>query len=121
MVLIPRSQYADLFGPTAGDRFQLADTNLISGEGQIATAGGIDSHIHMISPQQAYSALSNGITSHIGGGTGPTDGTNGTTCTPGPWNIHRMLAAYEALPVNVGFLAKGNSSKPETLIEQIEA
>jgi urease subunit alpha len=216
MVSIPRSQYADLFGPTAGDKFQLADTNLIaeiekdytvygdenvygggksardgmglksgathasgaldlvitnviiidpvqgivkadigirdgkiagigksgnpdimagvhpdlvtsanteviSGEGQIATAGGIDSHIHMISPQQAYSALSNGITSHIGGGTGPTDGTNGTTCTPGPWNIQRMLAAYEGIPVNVGLLAKGNSSKPETLVEQIQA
>lgn len=216
MVSIPRSQYADLFGPTAGDKFRLADTNLIaeiekdytvygdenvygggksardgmglmagathasgaldlvitnviimdpvqgivkadigirdgkiagigksgnpdimagvhpdlitsanteviSGEGQIATAGGIDSHIHMISPQQAYSSLSNGVTSHIGGGTGPTDGTNGTTCTPGPWNIQRMLAAFEGIPVNVGLLAKGNSSKPETLIEQIEA
>lgn len=216
MVSIPRSQYADLFGPTAGDKFRLADTNLIaeierdytvygdenvygggksardgmglmsgathasgaldlvitnviimdpvqgivkadigirdgkiagigksgnpdimagvhpdlitsanteviSGEGQIATAGGIDSHIHMISPQQAYSSLSNGVTSHIGGGVGPTDGTNGTTCTPGPWNIQRMLAAFEGIPVNVGLLAKGNSSKPETLIEQIEA
>jgi urease subunit alpha len=98
-----------------------AGTEVISGEGQIATAGGIDSHIHMISPQQAYTALSNGITTHIGGGTGPTDGTNGTTCTPGPWSIHRMLAAYEALPVNVGILGKGNSSLPQVLIEQIEA
>ena len=216
MPSIPRSQYADLYGPTVGDKVQLADTNLIaeiekdytvygdelvygggktardgmglmpgatnaqgaldlvitnviiidpvqgiikadigirdgkiagigkagnplmmagvhpdmlvgagtevlSGEGQIATAGGIDSHIHMISPQQVYHALSNGVTTHIGGGVGPTDGTNGTTCTPGPWNIHRMLAAYEALPVNVGLLGKGNSSLPNTLIEQIEA
>jgi urease subunit alpha len=216
MPSIPRSQYADLYGPTAGDKVQLADTNLIaeiekdytvygdelvygggksardgmgmmpgatnaqgvldlvitnviiidavqgiikadigikdgkiagigkagnplimagvhpdmlvgagtevlSGEGQIATAGGIDSHIHMISPQQVYHALSNGITTHIGGGVGPTDGTNGTTCTPGPWNIHRMLAAYEALPINVGLLGKGNSSLPNTLVEQIEA
>jgi urease subunit alpha len=216
MPSIPRSQYADLYGPTAGDKIRLADTNLIaeiekdytsygdefiygggktardgmgampgatndqgaldlvitsviiidavlgiikadigirngkiagigkagnpllmagvhpdmlvgagtevlSGEGQIATAGGIDSHIHMISPQQVYHALSNGITTHIGGGTGPTDGTNGTTCTPGPWNIHRMLAAYEALPVNVGLLGKGNSSLPHTLVEQVEA
>ncbi|MEZ4506402.1 MAG: urease subunit alpha [Thermomicrobiales bacterium] len=98
-----------------------ANTEVISAEGQIVTAAGIDSHIHMISPQQAFSALSNGITTHIGGGVGPTDGTNGTTCTPGPWNIQRMLAAYEGIPVNVGLLGKGNSSLPETLVEQIEA
>lgn len=216
MPSIPRSQYADLYGPTTGDKIQLADTNLIaeiekdytsygdelvygggktardgmgampgathdqgaldlvitnviiidavlgiikadigirngriagigkagnpllmagvhpdmlvgagtevlSGEGQIATAGGIDAHIHMISPQQVYHALSNGITTHIGGGVGPTDGTNGTTCTPGPWNIQRMLAAYEALPINVGVLGKGNSSLPHSLAEQVEA
>ena len=98
-----------------------ANTEVISGEGQIATAGGTDAHVHMIAPQQAWSALSNGITTQIGGGTGPTDGTNGTTCTPGPWNIQRMLAAYEDLPINVGLLAKGNSSLPHNLIEQIEA
>lgn len=216
MPSVPRSQYADLYGPTTGDRIQLADTNLIAeieqdltvygdelvygggktardgmgmmpgvtntagaldlvitgaiiidavlgiikadigirdgkiagigkagnpllmdgvhpdlvtgagteviaADGQIATAGGIDSHIHMISPQQADTALSNGITTHIGGGTGPTDGTNGTTCTPGPWNIQRMLAAYEGIPVNVGILGKGNSSLPHVLREQLEA
>lgn len=98
-----------------------AGTEVLAGEGQIATAGGIDSHIHMIAPQQVYDALSNGITTHIGGGVGPTDGTNGTNCTPGPWNIQRMLAAYEAMPVNVGLLGKGNSSLPQTLVEQIEA
>ncbi|MFT4039538.1 MAG: urease subunit alpha, partial [Thermomicrobiales bacterium] len=98
-----------------------AGTEVISGEGQIATAGGIDSHIHMISPQQAFEALSNGITTHIGGGVGPTDGTNGTTCTPGPWNIHRMLAAYEGLPINVGLLGKGNSSLPHVLVDQVLA
>jgi urease subunit alpha len=98
-----------------------ANTEVISGEGQIATAGGTDAHVHMISPQQVYDALSNGITTHIGGGTGPTDGTNGTTCTPGPWNIQRMLAAYDGIPINVGVLGKGNSSRPHTLVEQVEA
>jgi urease alpha subunit len=216
MTAIPRRQYVDLFGPTTGDRFRLADTNLIceierdltvpgdeavfgggksirdgmgqmpgitnaagaldlvitgavvmdpllgivkadigikdgqiagigkagnplimdgvdpaliigagtdviSGEHLIATPGGIDSHIHLISPQQVYTALSNGITTHIGGGSGPTDGTNATTCTPGPWNIQRMLGAIEGLPINYGLLAKGNSSLPETLREQVEA
>lgn len=98
-----------------------ANTEVISGEGQIATAGGTDAHVHMVAPQQAYEALSNGITTQIGGGTGPTDGTNGTTCTPGPWNIQRMLQAYEGIPINVGLLAKGNSSLPHNLIEQLEA
>ncbi len=98
-----------------------ANTEVISGEGQIATAGGTDAHVHMISPQQAYAALSNGITTQIGGGTGPTDGTNGTTCTPGPWNIQRMLQSYEGIPINVGLLAKGNSSLPHNLREQLEA
>ncbi|MCQ8193290.1 urease subunit alpha [Streptomyces rugosispiralis] len=218
MAIIPRKQYTDLFGPTVGDRFHLADTNLvveveydhnagsygeeavygggkairdgmaqdpaalsregaldlvitnvvvldpvlgvvkgdigvrdglivgvgkagnphaqngvdpklvigpgtevISGEHLIATPGGIDSHIHFISPQQAQEGLSNGITTFFGGGTGPTDGSNGTTCTPGPWNIHRMLEAVEDLPVNVGLLGKGNGSLPEGLREQVEA
>ncbi|MCX5402941.1 urease subunit alpha [Streptomyces sp. NBC_00335] len=96
-------------------------TEVISGEHMIATAGGIDTHIHFISPQQAEHGLSNGITTLIGGGTGPSDGTNGTTCTPGPWNIGRMYQAVEDLPVNVGLLGKGNGSLPEALIEQVEA
>lgn len=96
-------------------------TEVIAGEHMIATAGGIDSHIHMISPQQVWDALSNGITTFIGGGTGPADGTNATTCTPGPWNIRRMLEAAEDLPINWALLAKGNSSKPEPLVEQIQA
>ncbi|MCP6357493.1 amidohydrolase family protein, partial [Klebsiella pneumoniae] len=75
----------------------------------ILTAAGIDSHIHLISPQQAYSALSNGVATFFGGGIGPTDGTNGTTVTPGPWNIRKMLRAVEGLPVNVGLLGKGNA------------
>ena len=218
MAVIPRKQYTDLFGPTVGDRVQLADTNLIieiekdyaaasygdeivygggksardgmgadplasqtqgaldlvitnaivmdaiigivkadigvkdglivgigksgnpqtqdgvdpklvvgpgteviAGEHLIATAGAMDAHVHFVSPQQAYSALSNGITTLFGGGTGPTDGTNGTTCTPGAWNIHRLLQAWDDLPVNVGIHGKGNGSLPQALIEQIEA
>ncbi|HEU5099818.1 MAG TPA: urease subunit alpha [Roseiflexaceae bacterium] len=96
-------------------------TEVIAGEHLIATPGAIDSHIHMIAPQQVYEALSNGVTTMIGGGTGPADGTNATTCTPGPWYIARMLEAWEALPVNVGLLGKGNASTPEALREQIEA
>lgn len=218
MAIIPRQQYTDLFGPTVGDRVQLADTNLIieiekdyasesygdevvygggksardgmasdpqasqsqgaldlvitnaivmdpilgivkadigvrdgkivgvgksgnpqtqkgvdpkllvgpgteviAGEHLIATAGAMDSHVHFISPQQAYSALSNGITTLFGGGTGPTDGTNGTTCTPGAWNIHRILQSFESIPVNIGIHGKGNGSLPQALIEQVEA
>ncbi len=98
-----------------------AGTEVIAGERMIATAGGLDTHIHMICPQQAYEALSNGVTTMIGGGTGPADGTNATTCTPGPWNIKRMLEAAEALPVNWGLLGKGNSSLPGSLVEQVEA
>ncbi|WP_058234930.1 urease subunit alpha [Devriesea agamarum] len=96
-------------------------TEIISGEHLIATAGGIDTHIHFISPQQAQHALSNGITTMIGGGTGPADGTNGTTCTPGPWNLGRMYQAAEELPVNIGLMGKGNGSLPESLREQVEA
>ncbi|MDZ4717274.1 MAG: urease subunit alpha [Roseiflexaceae bacterium] len=96
-------------------------TEVIAGEHLIATPGAIDSHIHMISPQQIYEALSNGVTTMIGGGTGPADGTNATTSTPGPWYIHRMLEAAEALPINWGLLGKGNASTPEALREQIEA
>jgi urease subunit alpha len=96
-------------------------TEIIAGEGCIATAGGIDSHIHFICPQQVDEALMSGITTMIGGGTGPAAGTNATTCTPGPWNVARMLEAADALPVNLGFLAKGNASLPGALVEQIEA
>ncbi|MBR5454888.1 MAG: urease subunit alpha [Rikenellaceae bacterium] len=93
----------------------------ISGEHLILTAGGIDGHVHFISPQQAETALCNGITTLIGGGVGPTDGTNGTTITPGGWNLARMLQASEELPVNIGFMGKGNSSVERTIAEQIEA
>jgi urease subunit alpha len=96
-------------------------TEVIAGEHLIATPGGVDSHIHMICPQQVFEALSNGITTVIGGGTGPADGTNATTCAPGPWNISRMLQAVDGLPVNVGLLGKGNASRRDPLAEQIEA
>ena len=96
-------------------------TEAIAGEGMILTAGGIDSHIHFICPQQAEEALMSGVTTMIGGGTGPATGTNATTCTPGPWHIHRMLQAAEAIPVNLGFLGKGNASLPAALEEQITA
>jgi urease subunit alpha len=98
-----------------------AGTEVIAGEGTVATPGGIDTHVHMISPQQVWAALSNGITTLLGGGTGPADGTNATTCTPGAWNIAQMLRAAEALPVNWGVMGKGNASRPEPLREQIEA
>jgi urease subunit alpha len=96
-------------------------TEVIAGEGQILTAGGIDSHIHFICPQQVEDALMSGVTTMIGGGTGPATGTNATTCTPGPWNIHRMLQAAEGVPVNLGFLGKGNGSLPLPLEEQVRA
>ncbi|EKD40254.1 MAG: hypothetical protein ACD_75C00119G0003 [uncultured bacterium] len=96
-------------------------TEAIAGEGSIVTAGGIDSHIHFICPQQVEEALNSGITTMLGGGTGPATGTNATTCTPGPWNIHRMLQAADGLPMNLGFLGKGNASLPEALEEQVRA
>ena len=96
-------------------------TEVIAGEGMIVTAGGIDSHIHFICPQQIEEALNSGVTTMIGGGTGPATGTYATTCTPGPWHIHRMLEAADAFPMNLGFLGKGNASLPEALREQIEA
>jgi urease subunit alpha len=98
-----------------------AGTEVIAAENCIVTAGGIDAHVHFICPQLAWEALSAGITTLIGGGTGPATGTKATTCTPGPWNIHRMLQAAEGLPVNLGFLGKGNCSEPVPLREQIEA
>jgi urease subunit alpha len=96
-------------------------TEVISGEHTICTPGTIDTHIHFISPQQAIEAICSGTTAMIGGGTGPADGTNATTCTPGPWNIHRMLEAAEELPLNFGFLGKGNDSLEPSLVEQIAA
>ena len=98
-----------------------AGTEVISGEGLLATPGAIDTHIHFLTPAQVPHALSSGVTTLIGGGTGPADGSKGTTCTPGPWNIARMLEATAVLPVNVGLLGKGNSSRPESLVEQLEA
>ena len=98
-----------------------AATEVIAGENLIVTAGGIDSHIHFISPQQIYEAISNGITTMIGGGTGPATGTAATTCTPGAWNLARMLQAAEAWPMNFGFLGKGNAAALPPLAEQIEA
>ncbi|MEA5447524.1 urease subunit alpha [Leptolyngbya sp. CCNP1308] len=96
-------------------------TEVVAGEGMIVTAGGIDSHIHFICPQQIDTAIASGITTMIGGGTGPATGTNATTCTPGAWNIWRMLQAADAFPMNLGFLGKGNSAQPEGLVEQVKA
>ena len=96
-------------------------TEIIAGEGKIITAGGIDSHIHMICPQQAEEALHSGITTMLGGGTGPAAGTAATTCTPGPWHLARMIQAAEGIPVNLGFFGKGNASDPKALVEMVEA
>jgi urease subunit alpha len=98
-----------------------AGTEIIAGEGMIVTAGGVDSHIHFICPQQIDEALMSGVTTMIGGGTGPATGTCATTCTPGPWHIHRMLESAEAFPMNLGFLGKGNASLTPPLVEQVEA
>ncbi|MFN0127947.1 MAG: urease subunit alpha [Verrucomicrobiales bacterium] len=98
-----------------------AATEVIAGEGCLVTAGGIDTHIHFICPQQIEHALASGVTTMLGGGTGPAHGTYATTCTPGRWNLHRMLQAAEAYPMNLGFLGKGNCSTPEPLREQVRA
>jgi len=98
-----------------------AGTEIIAGEGKIVTAGGIDAHIHFIAPQQIEEALVSGVTTMLGGGTGPATGTNATTCTPGAWNLARMLEAADAFPMNLGFMGKGNASLPQPLLEQIEA
>ncbi len=98
-----------------------AGTEIIAGEGFIVTAGGVDSHIHFICPQQIDDALASGVTTMLGGGTGPATGTAATTCTPGPWHLARMLGAAEAFPMNLGFLGKGNASTAAPLIEQVEA
>ncbi|MDX8129250.1 urease subunit alpha [Methylomonas sp. OY6] len=96
-------------------------TEVIAGEGQLLTAGGIDAHIHFICPQQIEEALCSGVTTMIGGGTGPATGTNATTCTPGPWHLQQMLTALDGLPMNFGLLGKGNASLPGALVEQIQA
>lgn len=96
-------------------------TEAIAGEGRIVTAGGIDAHIHWICPQQIDEALYSGVTTMMGGGTGPAEGTNATTCTPGPWHMERMMQAAEGLPVNLGFFGKGNASLPHALTEQVQA
>src|SRR5246500_4008038 len=96
-------------------------TEVIAGEGMIVTAGGVDTHIHFICPQQIEEALMSGVTTMIGGGTGPAAGTSGPACPPGPWHLHSMLAAAEGLPMNLGFLGKGNVSLPLPLEEQIRA
>lgn len=98
-----------------------ASTDIISGEGKIVTAGGIDTHVHFINPEQAYVALESGVTTHIGGGTGASEGAKATTVAPGPWHIHRMLEAAEGLPINVGFTGKGQAHNHTALIEQIHA
>jgi urease subunit alpha len=96
-------------------------TEIIAGEGKILTAGGFDSHIHFICPQQVDEALMSGVTTMLGGGTGPATGTNATTCTPGPWHLARMIESVDALPMNIGFAGKGNASRPEGLVEQVAA
>src|SRR5205814_8663497 len=98
-----------------------AATEVIAGEGMIVTAGGIDSHIHFICPQQIEEALASGVTTMLGGGTGPATGTNATTCTPGPYHIERMLQAADGFAMNLGFLGKGNASLPQPLLEQVYA
>src|ERR1700676_4647571 len=98
-----------------------AATEIIAGEGKILTAGGIDTHIHFICPQQIEEALASGVTTMIGGGTGPATGTAATTCTPGPWHIHRMLQAADSFPMNLGLLGKGNVSLRNPLREQVAA
>jgi len=98
-----------------------ASTEVIAGEGMILTAGGIDSHVHFICPQQIEEALTSGVTTMIGGGTGPATGTNATTCTSGPWHLARMLQASDSFPMNIGFTGKGNASLPGPLIEQVKA
>ncbi|WP_397310166.1 urease subunit alpha [Paenibacillus darwinianus] len=111
----------DLMDGVSANMVVGASTEVIAGEGKIVTAGGIDSHIHFICPQQIETALSSGVTTMIGGGTGPATGTNATTCTPGAWHMRRMLEAAEAFPMNLGFTGKGNASFTGPLIEQIEA
>ena len=121
IVGIGKSGNPNIMEGVSDDMVVGAGTEVIAAEGMVVTPGGLDVHIHFICPQQIDEALSSGITTMIGGGTGPATGTNATTCTPGAWNIARMLEAAEGFPINLGFLGKGNSSLPESLDEQIEA
>ena len=121
IVAIGKAGNPDMMDGVHPDLIVGASTEVIAGEGKIVTAGGIDAHVHFICPQQIEVALASGITTMIGGGTGPATGTNATTCTPGEWHIHRMLEAAEAFPMNLGFLGKGNAAFTEPLAEQVEA
>ena len=121
IVAVGKAGNPDLMAGVSPGMVVGAGTEVIAGEGKIITAGGLDTHIHFICPQLVYEALSAGLTTMVGGGSGPATGTNATTCTPGSWNVHRMLEAAEAFPVNLGFLGKGNASAPDPLREQIAA
>jgi len=121
IVAIGKAGNPDLMAGVSPGMIVAAATEVIAGEGKIVTAGGLDSHIHFICPQVVDEAISAGLTTLVGGGTGPATGTAATTCTPGEWNIHRMLEAAEAFPINLGFLGKGNASAPDPLREQIAA
>jgi len=121
IVGIGKAGNPDLMAGVSPDMVVGATTEVIAGEGKIVTAGGLDAHIHFICPQIVTEAISAGLTTLLGGGTGPATGSAATTCTPGEWNIHRMLEAAEAFPVNLGFLGKGNASAPDPLREQIAA
>src|SRR3989440_4206907 len=121
IVAIGKAGSPDLMAGVTSGMVIGAATEVIAGEGKIVTAGGLDSHIHLICPQIVAEAISAGLTTLVGGGTGPATGTAATTCTPGEWNIHRMLEAAEEFPVNLGFLGKGNASAPDPLREQIAA
>ena len=121
IVGIGKSGNPNIMEGVSDDMVVGAGTEVIAAEGMVVTPGGLDVHIHFICPQQIDEALSSGITTMIGGGTGPATGTNATTCTPGAWNIARMLEAADGFPINLGFLGKGNSSLPASLNEQIEA
>ena len=119
ILAIGKAGNPDIQGPV--DMVIGASTEVIAGEGLILTAGGVDAHIHFICPQQIDEALASGVTTMLGGGTGPATGTNATTCTPGPWHIHQMLRSLDQYPMNFGLLGKGNCSQPQPLVEQIEA
>ena len=121
IVAIGKAGNPDLMAGVSPDMTIGPGTEVIAGEGKIVTAGGVESHVHFICPQLIQEALSSGMTTLLGGGTGPATGTNATTCTPGSWNIGRMLESADEFPVNLGFLGKGNASLPEALAEQVQA
>lgn len=121
IVAIGKAGNPDLMSGVSPDMTIGPGTEVIAGEGKIVTAGGVESHVHFICPQLIREALSSGMTTLLGGGTGPATGTNATTCTPGPWNIGRMLESADEFPVNLGFLGKGNASLPDALVEQVKA